>query len=212
MAKDREAWHAAVHGVTKSWIQLSNWTINNKGPTGWRDLPVHPFTCWIVGLAPVWGKSAVTVCPPVSIRTYIFFFLWPILRKWAHWVICYMCVKFYEKQSNCFPKWLDLPAFSSVGSVQSLSHVQLFATPWTAAARLPCLSPTPGAFFKLMSIESVVPSNHLILCRPLLLLPSIFLSIRVFSYESVLHIRWPAYWEFQLQHQSFQWLFRTDFL
>ena len=107
-----------------------------------------------------------------------------------------MCVKFYEKQPNCLPKWLDLPAFSSVSSVQSLSHVQLFATPWTAAARLPCLSPTPGAFFKLMSIESVMPSNHLILCRPLLLLPSIFLSIRVFSYESVLHIRWPAYCSF----------------
>ena len=134
------------------------------------------------------NKAAVTVCPPVSVRTYIFFFLWPILRKWAHWVICYMCVKFYEKQPNCFPKWLDLPAFSSVSSVQSLSHVQLFATPWTAAARLPCLSPTPGAFFKLMSIESVMPSNHLILCRPLLLLPSIFLSIRVFSSESVLCI------------------------
>ena len=63
-------------------------------------------------------------------------------------------------------------------------------------ARLPCPSPTPGAYSKLMSIESVVPSNRLILCWPLFLLPSIFPSIRVFSSKSVLHIRWPKYWSF----------------
>ena len=62
-------------------------------------------------------------------------------------------------------------------------------------ARLPCPSPTPGAY-SLMSIESVMPSNHLILCRPLLLLPSIFPSIKVFSNEPVLRIRWPKYWSF----------------
>ena len=62
--------------------------------------------------------------------------------------------------------------------------------------RPPCPSPTPGVYPKLMSIESVMPSNHLILCHPLLLLPSIFPSIRVFSNESVLHIRWPKYWSF----------------
>ena len=65
---------------------------------------------------------------------------------------------------------------------------------------------------KFMSSELVMPSNRLILCRPLLLLPSIFSSIRVFSNESVLCIRWVNYLEFQLQHQSFQWIFRTDFL
>ena len=68
------------------------------------------------------------------------------------------------------------------------------------------------SLFKLMSSESVMPSNHLILCHPLLPLPSIFPSIRVFSSESVLHIRWPKYWSFQLQDQAFQWIFRTDFL
>ena len=62
--------------------------------------------------------------------------------------------------------------------------------------RLPRPSPTPGACFRLMSIESVMPSNHLLLCRPLLLLPSIFPSIRVFSSESVIHTRWPKYWSF----------------
>ena len=62
--------------------------------------------------------------------------------------------------------------------------------------RIPCSSPTPGAFSKLMSIELVMPSNHLILCHPLLLLPSVFPSIRVFSSESVLHSRWPKYWSY----------------
>ena len=65
-------------------------------------------------------------------------------------------------------------------------------------ARLPCPSPTPQSLLKLMSIESEMPSNHLILCRPLLLLPSIFPSIRVFSNMSVLRIRWPKYWSFSL--------------
>ena len=89
------------------------------------------------------------------------------------------------------------------------SHVQVFATPWTAAYQ-PSLSLTNSrSSLKLMSFESVMPSNHLILCRPLLLPPSIFPSIRVFSNESVLHIRWPRYWSFQLQHQSFQRIFRT---
>ena len=97
-------------------------------------------------------------------------------------------------------------------SVQRLSPVWLFVTPWIAArqASLSITSsrspPTP------MSIKSMMPSNHLILCRPLLLLPSVFPSIRVFSSESTLHIRWPKYWEFQLQHQSFQWTPRTDLL
>ena len=81
-------------------------------------------------------------------------------------------------------------------SVQSLSHVRLFATPRTAA-RQPSLSITNSwSPPKPMSIESVLPSNHLILCHPLLLLPSIFPSIRVFSNESALRIRWPKYWSF----------------
>ena len=81
-------------------------------------------------------------------------------------------------------------------SVQSLSCVWPFATPWTAAHQLFLSFTISQNLLKLMSIESVMPSNHLILCRPLLLLPSIFPSIRVFSNESVLHIRWPKYWSF----------------
>ena len=80
--------------------------------------------------------------------------------------------------------------------VQSLHHVWLFVTPWTAArhARLPC--PISQNLLKLMCIESVKPSNHLILCNPLLLLPSVFPSIRIFSNESALHIKWSKYWTF----------------
>ena len=81
-------------------------------------------------------------------------------------------------------------------SVQSLSHVRLFATPWIAAHQASLSITNSRSLLKLMSIESVIPSDHLILCCPLLLLPSIFLSIRVFSNESVLHIRWPEYWSF----------------
>ena len=84
----------------------------------------------------------------------------------------------------------------SISSVQSLSCVQLFATPWTAARQASLLIINSESLFKLMSVESVIPSNHLILHCPLLLLPSIFPSIRVFSNESVLWIRWPKYWSF----------------
>ena len=140
-------------------------------------------------------------------------------------------------------------------SVQFLSHVWLFATLWTAARQASLSITNSQSLLKLMSIESVMPSNHLILCHPLFLLPSVFPSIRVFSKESVLHVKWPKYqsfsfnispneysglisfridWfdllavqgtlksllqhrsskalEFQLQHQSFQWIFGTDFL
>ena len=113
---DRETWHAAVHGVAKSWTWLSNWTELN-----WK-----------------------------------------------------------------------------VQSVESFNHVHLFVIPWTAAHQASLSITNSRSLLKLMSIESVMPSNHLILCHPLLLLPSILPSIRVFSNESVLCIRWPKYWSFSL--------------
>ena len=79
---------------------------------------------------------------------------------------------------------------------QLQSHVQPFATLWTAAHQASLSITNSRSLLKLMSIESVMPSNHLSLCRPLLLLPSIFPSIRVFSNESALHISWPKYWSF----------------
>ena len=81
-------------------------------------------------------------------------------------------------------------------SVQSLSHVQLSVTPWTTARQASLSITNSWSLLRLMSIESVMPSNHLILWRPLLLPPSIFPSIKVFSNESVLHIKWPKYWSF----------------
>ena len=93
-------------------------------------------------------------------------------------------------------RWQKLRLHFKFSSVQSLSYVRLFVTPWTTAHQ-PSLSITNSrSLLKLMSIESVMPSNHLILCYPLLLQPSIFPSIRVFSKESVLCIRWPKYWSF----------------
>ena len=84
----------------------------------------------------------------------------------------------------------------SVNSVQSLSRVRLFVTPWTAARQASLSITNSQSSPKPMSIESVTPSNHLILCCPLFLLPSIFPSNRVFSNESALRIRWPKYWSF----------------
>ena len=81
-------------------------------------------------------------------------------------------------------------------SVQSLSCVRLFATPWTSVCQASLSITNSWGLLKFMSIELVMPSNHLIICRPLLVPPSIFSSIRVFSNELVLHIRWPKYWNF----------------
>ena len=96
-----------------------------------------------------------------------------------------------------FP-YIHYPDFPNIISyiVQLLSPVRLFMTPWTVAHRASLSFTVSHSLLKLMSIESVMPSNHLILCCPLLLLLSIFPSIRVFSNESALHIRWPKYWSF----------------
>ena len=83
-----------------------------------------------------------------------------------------------------------------LSSVQLLSRVRPFATPWTAARQASLSITNSQSLLKLMSIESVMPSSHLILCRSLLLPPSIFSSIKVFSNESALHIRWPKYWSY----------------
>ena len=95
---------------------------------------------------------------------------------------------------HCF--WLTLCKTLSISLVQSLIHVRPFATPWTAACQASMSVTNSQSLLKLMSIMLVMPSNHLILCHPLLLLPSIFPSIRVFSSESVLLFKWPKYCSF----------------
>ena len=135
-----------------------------------------------------------------------------ILHHWAmyfKWVTCMVCELYLNKtverkkgllggsaaktvHSQCRGAQVQ----SLISSVQSLSHVWLFATPWTAACQAYLSITNSWSLLKLMSVELVMPSNHLILCHPLLLLPSIFPRIRVFSNESAPHIRWPKYWSF----------------
>ena len=103
--------------------------------------------------------------------------------------LCFLPIKFWNN-------------FIQFSSVQSLSHVLLFATPWTAAHQASLSITNFQSLLRFMCIESVLPSNHLILCRPLLLLASIFPSITVFSKESVLHIGWPEYWSFSFSISS----------
>ena len=98
---------------------------------------------------------------------------------------------------------LNVTSYSvQFGSVQLLSHVQLFATPWTAACQASLSITNFQSLPKPVSIKLVMPYNHLILCHSLLLLPSTFPNIRVFSSESVLHIRWPKYWSFSFSISS----------
>ena len=130
-------------------------------------------------------------------------------KKWRKIKIANSQKKKYKYQINTHTKKIPHHWFSSV---QSLSHVWLFGTPWTAAHQ-PSLSITNSQSSpKLMSIKLVMPSSHLILCRPLLFLPSIPPSIRVFSSESTLRIKWPKYWSFSFSYQSFQRTPRTDLL
>ena len=113
----------------------------------------------------------------------------PQIREWD-WI---------NLKSICIPKRNPqgkARIILKISSVQLLSHVWLFATPWTAACQASPSITNSWSLLKLMSIELVMPSNHLILCCPLLFPLSIFPSIRVFSTESVLHIRWPKYWSF----------------
>ena len=124
----------------------------------------------------------------------------------------FSCGQLYGKPNSQNVTWEPF-----LSSVQSLSCVWLFATPWIAARQTSLSIINSQSLLKLMSIESVIPSNHLILCRPFLLLPSVFPSIRVFSNESVLHIRWPKYRSFSFNispssEHSGLISFRTDWL
>ena len=116
----------------------------------------------------------------------------------------------YENKPNTIIKCSFVHSFLLL-----FSHVQLFATPWTAARKAAQYFTISQSLLKFMPSESVMPSNHLILCCPLLLLPSIFPSIRVFSNESAIHIRWPKYWSFSFSISPFneysRWIsFRID--
>ena len=121
--------------------------------------------------------------------TSLHFDPWPFILCASYLII----IQYYLVTAFVLLKWTAFYLFSSV---QSLSRVRLFATPWTAARQASLSITNSRSSPKPMCIELVMPSSHLILCRPLLLLPSIFPSIRVFSNESALRIRWPKYWSF----------------
>ena len=132
----------------------------------------------------VWGRMCVCV--------YIYIYIY-----------IYTHTHLLAKSLCCSPETITILLIGYQFSlVQSLRHVQLFATPWTAARQASLSITNSQSLLKLISIELVMPSNHLILCHPLLLPPSIFSSIRVFSNESALHKLQSI--QFQLQHQSFQ--------
>ena len=118
---------------------------------------------------------------------------WNLLPAWSCYYLYLVIPSGIETSGLCCH--LLLGSFT-LSSVQLLSCVQLFATPWIAACQVSLSITNSWSSLKLMSIELVMPSNHFILCRPLLLLPSIFPSIMVFSNDSALHIRWPNYWSF----------------
>ena len=108
-----------------------------------------------------------------------------------------VCVCVYFRSTLCIHQVMGTQVFSlQCIRVQSLSRVRFFETSWTAPLQASLSITNSQSLLKLMSIESVMPSNHLILCHPLVLPPSIFPSLRVFSSESVFHIRWPKYWSF----------------
>ena len=269
MVKVREAWHAAVHEVTKSWTQLNNWTLTIL--VGRREsLPLQPlphppgflfylFFCFSV------TKSCLTLRDCMGCSTQCFPVLHHLLEfaqvhvhcisdaiqpsqpllpssssgRWCktgkpgvlqsmgsqrvghNWATeqqqmlpredstqhcsgfcCNLEENLHNVQSPWFPEnkrgrcpQITLSRNSlQFSSVQSLSCVRLFATPWTSARQASLSITNSQSPPKPMSIKSVMPSNHLILYHPLLLQPSIFPSIRVFSNESALCIRWPKYW------------------
>ena len=128
----------------------------------------------------VWGQK---ICSAIMIKNTLQIYLKYVYERQTQWVRDKKREKLYE-------------TFIYISSVQLLSHVRLFATSWTAALQVSLSITNSQSLPKLMSIESVMPSNHLILCHPLLLPPSIFPRIRVFSNASVLCIRWPEYWSF----------------
>ena len=125
------------------------------------------------------------------------------LGKFTYFSTCAMHIFWIKLYYLGCQHSLNNESHAFFSSVQSLSRVQFFATPWTAACQASLSITNSQSSPKPVSIESVVPSNHLILCRPLLLLPSIFPSIRVFSKESALRIRWPKYWSFSFNISPF---------
>ena len=186
LVMDREAWRAAVHGVTGSQTQLSDWI----------ELMCSVAQLCLTLCDPVdWSQAGCCVQEILQARKLKWLDIsssrGPYLTQGSNHISYISCIG-RQILYHC----VSWEVVVVVVVVQPLSHVWLFAIPWTAAHQAFLFITNSQSLLKLISIESVVPSNHLILWGPLLLLPSIFPSIRVFSNESALRIRWPRYWSF----------------
>ena len=163
------------------------------------NLSSHMIPVTVVLLIPIWGLGGgwgegVTLLSRSDRDTSL-----PSNSTWPESTEqSYRCLYWPLVSFQLFPTFLRLPPIHCQVAivVQLLSRVWLFATPWTAANQYSLSFIISQSLLKPVSIELMIPPNHLILCHPLLLLPSIFPSIRIFSNESVLHIRWPNYWSF----------------
>ena len=170
--RDRGAWWAAIYGVKESRTRLKRLSSSSSSKIH-LFIYIHSHHCVLDFLCEIIGSI---------LSTKIWYF-WHFLNR------------INNKSSQFSYPWINLPSVN-FSSVQLLSLVQLLMTPWTAVRQASLSSTNSQSRPKPMSIVSVMPSNHLILCRPLLLLPSIFQIIRIFSNESALCIRWPKCWIF----------------
>ena len=201
---DRDAWQVTVHRVTKNQTRLHNWHAHkHMGVTVSLSLQQNYSQVFSVSAGP-WKTDSRWRLAAGSLLGSSFW----INKSWSKEARLRK-----ERERDRERGRLNF----QFSSVQLLSCDSLFATPWTAAHQASLSITNSQSLPKHMSIESVMPSNHLILCRPLLLPPSIFPSIRVFSNESALHNRWPKYWSFSFDISPFNeysgWIsFRMDWL
>ena len=145
-----------------------------------------------------WDNHKIFILQTINVVYLGIYKCWAFFAFWANptWLWCMILLIYCWIWFANILLRIFAPMFTGISSVQSLSYVQLFATPWIAAHQASLSITNSRSLPKLTSIESMMPSSHLILCHPLLLLPSIPPSIRVFSNESALRMRWPKYWSF----------------
>jgi len=180
---------SSVQSLSRVWLFATPWTAARQASlsiTNSRSLPK------LMSIQPVMPSDHLILCHPLLLLPWIF----PSIRVFSNESVLHIrWPKYWSFSFNISPS-NEYPGLYS--SVQSLSCVWLFATSWIAARQASLSITNSQSSLKLTSIESVMPSSHLILCRPFLLLPPIPPSIRVFSNESTLHMRWPKYWSFSL--------------
>ena len=180
LVMDKEAWRAAVHGIANSQTRLSKWNeLRSMQLLQMSRFHFHFLMGYSIVLAPFIEKTTIPhfLCNGAPFVNQVP--IWGWVCYWTHFLRhMFYCVHYIK---NTY-------------SVQSFSCACLFVIPWTATCRASLSITNSRSLFKLMAIELVMPPNHLILCHPLLFLPSIIPSIRIFSNESALWIRW--YWSF----------------